>query len=124
MLIGPPVKRGRAPQWAPEGKETARETEGFKPRVNEQCETVRNASSPTYWEAWKLDLLWVGLFVIGLAVGSRFPIKGHPGHWQMGAQNPVLRGQTIVFEEQFLVDQTGHVRQQSQPLVVLHAERP
>ena len=81
MLIGPPVERGRAPQGAPEGKETAQETAGCKPRVNEQCETVRNASSPTNgWEAWKLDLLWVGLFVIGLGVGSLLAIKGHPGH--------------------------------------------
>jgi hypothetical protein len=42
----------------------------------------------------------------------------------MGAQNPVLRCQVFVLQEQFLVDQTGHLVQQSQPLVVLHAERP
>ena len=39
-------------------------------------------------------------------------------------QDPVFRSQVLVLKEQFLVNQTRHVRQQAQPLVVLHAERP
>jgi hypothetical protein len=41
----------------------------------------------------------------------------------MGAENSVFRCQVLVLQEQFLVDQTGYVRQQSQPFVVIHAER-
>ena len=81
MLIAPPVKRSSAPQGTPHGrKETARETGGCKPRMHEGCETVGNAAPAYGWEAWTLDLLWVGLFVIGLAVGSLVLTKGHPGH--------------------------------------------
>ena len=43
---------------------------------------------------------------------------------QVRSHDPVFRSQVLILEEQFLVDQTSHIRQQAQPLVVPHAERP
>ena len=48
--------------------------------------------------------------------------RNRAGRW---ARRTRFSGAKYSFlQEQFLVDQTGYVRQQSQPLVVLHAERP
>lgn len=80
-LIGSPVERSSASQEAPgERAETTGKT-GCKPGARERCETVTTASpAADGWRAWKLDLLWIGLFAIGLALGSLVPIKGHPAH--------------------------------------------
>ena len=40
---------------------------------------------------------------------------------QLRAENAVFGGQVLVLEEQFLIDQAGHVRQQADPAILFHA---
>jgi hypothetical protein len=43
--------------------------------------------------------------------------------WQVRAENAVLRRQVLVLQEQFLVHQPGDIRQQTSPLIAVHANR-
>jgi hypothetical protein len=40
----------------------------------------------------------------------------------MRFQNPILRREVFVLQQQFLIDQTGHIGQQAYPLVISHPE--
>ena len=40
----------------------------------------------------------------------------------MRFQNPILRHEVFVLQQQFLIDQTGHIGQQAYPLVISHPE--
>ncbi len=44
--------------------------------------------------------------------------------WQVCAENPVLRSQVLVLQQQFLVDQPRYIRQQTSPLIAVHANCP
>ncbi len=43
---------------------------------------------------------------------------------QLRPQDAVFSGQIFVLKEQFLIDQTGDVGQQTDPAILFHAERP
>jgi hypothetical protein len=59
-------------------------------------------------------------------LGERGPfrIRQPQAGWQVCPQNLVLGCQVLVLEEQFLIDQAGHIHQQSRPRVRFHIERP
>jgi hypothetical protein len=40
------------------------------------------------------------------------------------AQNYIFCCQVFILEEQFLVDETGHVGEQTYPFVLFHLDRP
>jgi hypothetical protein len=42
----------------------------------------------------------------------------------VGPQDAIFGRQVFVLEEEFLIDQAGHVRQQPGPGVLFHIERP
>jgi hypothetical protein len=43
---------------------------------------------------------------------------------QVCAQNSIFCCQVFILEEQFLVDQAGHVGEQTYPFVLFHLDRP
>jgi hypothetical protein len=49
--------------------------------------------------------------------------KAHSG-WKVRSQDAILRDEILILEQELLIDQPGHVRQQSSPLVVWHEEHP
>jgi hypothetical protein len=64
---------------------------------------------------------------------SRLPIFGQHGSFRIGqaqsgrqvcAQHPIFSCQEFILEEQFLVDQAGHVGEQANPIVLFHLDRP
>jgi hypothetical protein len=61
-----------------------------------------------------------------LAISASVDLSGSDSRTRAGMcpQNPVLDCRVFVLEEQFLIDHTGHLRQQSRPRVVFHIERP
>jgi hypothetical protein len=42
----------------------------------------------------------------------------------MGAQNPILRRQILVLQQQFLIDEAGDVSEQPHPFVFFHVDGP
>ena len=58
-----------------------------------------------------------------LRQGDTFSIVEAEACVEMRLQNPVLGGEVFILQEEFLIDQTGHVCQQPYPFVVVHRER-
>jgi hypothetical protein len=56
--------------------------------------------------------------------GGSFRIGQAQSGRQVCAQNSIFCSQVFIPEEQFLVDQTGHVGEQAYPFVLVHFDRP
>ena len=42
----------------------------------------------------------------------------------LGSEDPILRCEVLILEQEFLIDQPADVRQQASPFVVWHEEHP
>jgi hypothetical protein len=59
-------------------------------------------------------------FSEGRSLGIR---KAYTGG-KVGSENPILSCEVFILEQEFLINQPGHVRQQPSPFVVWHGEHP
>jgi hypothetical protein len=44
--------------------------------------------------------------------------------WKVRSQDAILRDEILILKQELLIDEPGHIRQQSSPLVVGHEEHP
>jgi hypothetical protein len=58
-----------------------------------------------------------------LGEGDAFGIAQSQGRRQLRPQNAILRGQMFILQQKLLVHGAGHIRQQSHPFRILHADR-